>query len=86
MTTEQETFNIQTIAEPVHVILTRNAKGNYQWEIGYHGRSVNDTLDMLAEIDSRLKREYLPADLETCEHGFIKASCTACNPKAESEK
>ncbi|MGP8056806.1 MAG: hypothetical protein ACLP9K_04300 [Nitrososphaerales archaeon] len=45
-------------AQPVHVTLTRNAKGTYQWEISVHAETVEKTLEQVNQVDKELDEKY----------------------------
>ena len=45
-------------AQPVHITLTRNAKGTYQWEISIHAETVEKTLEQIDETEAELKAKY----------------------------
>ena len=44
--------------EPVHVTLTRNAKGSYSWEISVHAETTEKALAQVGTIDESLKGKY----------------------------
>lgn len=37
------------------VELTRGQKGNYGWSISYSSKSIKETLDVIFEVDQRLR-------------------------------
>ena len=55
MTPENETVNIQKIAEPVHFVLTRNAKGKYQYELSIHAKDVDTVLEQAWKLDEQVR-------------------------------
>ncbi len=56
ITTEQITTT--KMAEPVHLIVTRNAKGEYQYEISIHAATVDEVLAQTKAIDDQVKAMY----------------------------
>jgi len=54
---ENRTKVISTIAEPVHITLTKNSKG-FNWEISIHGESVGQTLLQVEQAEAQLKAKY----------------------------
>ena len=54
----EETIQITTMAEPVHITVTRNAKGRYQYEISVHTKTADEAFDIGVELDARLKKHF----------------------------
>jgi hypothetical protein len=48
---------VTTIAEPVHITLTKNTKG-YQWEISVHEKNLESALTTVDIADAELKHKY----------------------------
>jgi hypothetical protein len=54
----EESLVITKMSEPIHVTITRSAKGRYQWEISIHGATADETLETGIRIDKQLLLEY----------------------------
>ncbi len=49
----EEQIVTQRMAEPVHITLTRNAKGDIQWEVSIHGPTTKEAVDNTLEMAER---------------------------------
>lgn len=49
---------ISQIAQPYHVTLTKNAKGQYQWEISVHELTPELVLNAVNGLDDELRKRY----------------------------
>lgn len=56
--TAEEQIVTSHIAEPCHITVTRNAKGDIQFEVSIHGVDVADTLRMVLEAEAALSERY----------------------------
>ena len=54
--TEEQVIT-QHIAEPVHVTITRNAKGDIQYEVSVHG-DRHSAIDVALDIEEQLAKKY----------------------------
>lgn len=54
----EESLIITKSAEPIHIEITRSAKGRYQWSITVHGATADETLETGIRIDKQLLLEY----------------------------
>ena len=46
------------MAEPVHLTISRSAKGKIQYEISIHAATVDDTAWQVFELENRVKAQY----------------------------
>ena len=53
----EETKVVNSLQQPVHITLTKNAKG-YNWEVSVHGESVGDTIYKVEQAERELKDKY----------------------------
>ena len=53
-----QTTEIQKLAEPVHLTITRNAKGKVQYEISIHGPDEATVEHQTAELEDWVHRKY----------------------------
>jgi uncharacterized protein YjhX (UPF0386 family) len=53
----EETKILNTLAQPVHITLTRNSKG-YTWEVSVHAESVGFALQRVEDAEQELKAKY----------------------------
>jgi hypothetical protein len=49
---------INSFEQPIHITLTKNAKGSYQWEISVHAPTLKEAIDQIKEADSILTNQY----------------------------
>ncbi len=49
----EESVVVQKIAEPLHLTITRNAKGKYQYEISVHTPDGDAAFDVGFRLDER---------------------------------
>jgi hypothetical protein len=60
--TAEENTQIQRVVQatetPVHLVLTRNAKGGYQWEISVYAGDENEALQIVLSVDEVLTKKY----------------------------
>lgn len=50
-------INIQKLAEPFHITLTKNTKG-YQWEVSVHSETGEQALEQVQKLEAELKAKY----------------------------
>ena len=52
---EDKQIVVNYMGEPVHITLTKNAKGQYQYEISYHGSDPFQTAEVVAELTKKVE-------------------------------
>ena len=52
---EDKQIIVNYMGEPTHITLTKNAKGQYQYEISYHGSDPDQTVDMVEELSMKME-------------------------------
>ena len=58
MPTKEPTVTIQKLAEPVHLTITRNAKGKVQYEISIHTASVDDVAEQTKQLEAWVQAKF----------------------------
>jgi len=62
--TAEENIQIQKVVQatetPVHLVLTRNARGGYQWEISVYAGDEHEALQVVLNVDVVLAKKYYP--------------------------
>ena len=58
MPTKEPTVTIQKLAEPVHLTITRNAKGKVQYEISIHGADTAKVEHDTAELEFWVQEKF----------------------------